>query len=73
MAKEVLECEAACHKLFIGGQGKGTVMSNCKSACNSSKCSCFRAGHICSLACHHNNFKCKNHNREDYSSLIGAG
>ena len=65
MVNEVSECEAAHHELLVGGQGKGSVMCNCKSACNSNRCSCFRAGHVCSLACHYNNHKCMNHKRDD--------
>jgi hypothetical protein len=65
MAKDVSECEAACHELLVGGQCKSSVMCNCKSACDSNKCSCFKAGHVCFWACHCNNHKCKNHERDD--------
>jgi hypothetical protein len=61
--KVISEQEASRNEPLVGGQGKGDVTCNCKSACNSNHCSCFRADRICTSACHHNNAKCKNHER----------
>jgi hypothetical protein len=63
--KVISEWEATRNESLVGGQGKGDVTCNCKSACNSNRCSCFRAGRICTSACHRNNAKCKNHDRGD--------
>jgi hypothetical protein len=65
LMKVISEREASRNESLIGGQGKGDVTCNCKSACNSNRCSCFRAGRICTSACHRNNSKCKNHDRDD--------
>jgi hypothetical protein len=59
----ISEQEASRNESLVGGQGKGDVTCNCKMACNSNHCSCFRAGRICTSACHRNNAKCKNHDR----------
>ncbi len=53
----ISELEASRNESLVGGQGKGDVTCNCKSACNSNCCSCFRAGRICTSACHRNNSK----------------
>jgi hypothetical protein len=55
----ISEWEASRNESFDGGQGKGDVTCNCKSACDSHHCSCFRAGRICTSACHRNNAKGK--------------
>jgi hypothetical protein len=65
LMKVISEWEASRNKSLVGGQGKGDVTCNCKMACNSNCCSCFRAGRICTSACHRNNVKCKNHDRDD--------
>jgi hypothetical protein len=65
LMKVISEWEASRNESLVGGQGKGDVTCNCKSACNSNHCSCFRAGRICTSACHRNNSKCKNHDRDD--------
>jgi hypothetical protein len=61
--KVISEREASRNESLVGGQGKGDVTCNCKLACNSNRCICFRAGRICTSACHRNNSKCKNHDR----------
>jgi hypothetical protein len=61
LMKVVSEWKASRNEPLVGGQGKGDVTCNCKPACNSNRCSCFRAGRICTSACHRNNAKCKNH------------
>jgi hypothetical protein len=63
--KVISEQEASRNESLVGGMGKGDVTCNYKMACNSNCCSCFRAGKICTSACHHNNAKCKNHDRGD--------
>ncbi len=65
LMKVIFEREASRNESLVGGQGKGDVTCNCKLACNSNCCSCFRADRICTSACHCNNSKCKNHDRED--------
>jgi hypothetical protein len=61
--KVISEQEASRNESLGGGQGKGDVTCNCKTACDSNRCSFFRAGRICTFACHCNNAKCKNHVR----------
>ncbi len=61
--KVISEQEASRNESLVGSQGKGDVTCNCKSACNSNSCSCFRAGRICTSTCHRNISKCKNHDR----------
>ncbi len=51
MMKVISEWEASRNEPLVGGQGKGDVTCNCKLACNSNCCSCFRAGRICTSAC----------------------
>ena len=63
--KVITEWEAARNESMVGGQGKGDVTCNCKGRCNTNQCSCKKAGRICTSACHHNNFKCVNHDRGD--------
>jgi hypothetical protein len=63
--KEVSEREASRKESVVGGQGKGTVICTCKGKCDSKICKCFKAGRICSSACHRNNKKCTNHDHED--------
>ena len=63
--KVITEREAARNESLVGGQGKGDVTCNCKGPCNTDRCSCKKAGRICSSACHRNNFKCINHDRHD--------
>ena len=46
-------------------EGKGDVTCNCKGECNTDRCSCKKAGRICSSACHRNTSKCINHDRID--------
>ncbi len=65
LMKVIFEQEAPRNDALVGGQGKGDVTCNCKSACDSNHCSCIRAGMICTSACHRNNTKCKNHDRGD--------
>jgi hypothetical protein len=65
MMKEVSECEASREESVVGGQGKGTVICTCKGKCDYKICKCFKAGCICSSACHHNNKKCTNHDLND--------
>jgi hypothetical protein len=65
LMKVISEWEASRNEPLVGGQGKGDVTCNCKSACDSNRCSCFRAGRICTSACHRNNAKCKNHDRDN--------
>ncbi len=65
LMKVISEWKASRNESLVGGQGKGDVTCNCKSACNSNCCSCFRAGRLCTSACHRNNSKCKNHDRGD--------
>ncbi len=59
LMKVISEWEVSRNESLVGGQGKGDVTCNCKLACNLNCCSCFRAGRICSSACHRNNAKCK--------------
>ncbi len=61
--KVISEWEASRNESLVGGQGKRDVTCNCKPACISNHCSCFRAGMICISACHCNNAKCKTHVR----------
>jgi hypothetical protein len=65
LMKVISEGEASRNESLVGGQGKGDVTCNCKSACNSNRCSYFRAGGICTSASHRNNTKCKNHDGGD--------
>ncbi len=65
MMKVIFEQEASRNESLVGSQGKGDVTCNCKMACNSNRCSCFRAGRICTSACHRNNTKYRNHDRGD--------
>ncbi len=65
LIKVISEWEASRNESLVGGHGKGDVTCNCKLACNSNHCSCLRVGRICTSACHHNNAKCKNHDRDD--------
>jgi hypothetical protein len=65
LMKVISEWEASRNESLVGGQGAGDATCNCKSACNSNRCSCFRAGWICTSNCHRNNAKCKNHDRDD--------
>jgi hypothetical protein len=57
--------EESRNESLVGGQGKGDVTCNCKTACNSNHCSCFKAGRICTSACHRNNAKMQNHDKGD--------
>ncbi len=57
--KVISEREATRNESLVGGQSKGDVTCNCNSACDSNRCSCFRAGRICTSACNRNNAKCK--------------
>ncbi len=59
------EWEASRNESLVGGLGMGDVTCNCKLACDSNRCSCFRAGRICTSACHRNNAKCINHDGGD--------
>jgi len=61
--KVISEREAARKSSLVGGQGKGDVTCKCKGSCNTNSCSCFKAGRICSSACHRSNFKCCNNDR----------
>ena len=65
LMKVISEWEASRNESLVGDQGKGDVTCNCKSACDSNRCSCFRVGRICTSACHLNNAKCKNHDKDD--------
>ncbi len=66
LMKVISEWEVSRNESLVGGRGsKGDVTCNCKSACNSNHCSCFRAGRICTSACHRNTAKCKTHVRDD--------
>ncbi len=65
LMKVISEWEVSRNESLVGGQGKGDVTCNCKLACNSNCCSCFRAGRICTSARHCNNSKCKNHDRDN--------
>jgi hypothetical protein len=65
MMKVISEWEVSRNESLVGSQGKGDVTCNCKSACNSNCCSCFRAGRICTFVCPRNNTKCRNHYRGD--------
>jgi hypothetical protein len=63
--KVISEREAARKASLVGGQGKGDVTCKCKGSCNTNSCSCFKAGRICCSACHRNNFKCCNNDRNE--------
>jgi hypothetical protein len=65
LMKKIFEWEASRNDSLVGGQGKGDVTCNCKLECDSNHCSCFRAGRICTSACHRNNAKSNNHDRDD--------
>jgi hypothetical protein len=65
LMKVISEQEVSRNESLVGSQGKGDVTCNGKLACNSNCCSCFRAGKICTSACHCNNAKCKNHDGGD--------
>jgi hypothetical protein len=65
LMKVISEWEVSRNESLVGGQGKGDVTCNCKLACDSNRCSCFKTGRICTSACHRNNAKCKNHDRGD--------
>jgi hypothetical protein len=69
LMKVISEQEASRNESLVGNQGKRDVTCNCKSACNSNRCSCFRVGKICTSACHRNNPKCKNHDWGDFFCL----
>jgi hypothetical protein len=73
MMKVISELEASRNESLVDGQGKGDVTCNCKPACDSNHCSCFRAGRICTSACHRNNAKCKNHDRGNYLTMFMWG
>jgi hypothetical protein len=64
LMKVISEWEASRNVSLVGGQGKGDVTCDCKLACNSNRCSCFKAGRICTSA-YCNNAKCKNHDRDE--------
>jgi hypothetical protein len=64
MMATITEREAARDQSMVGGQGKGGVICSCKSACQTKACSCFKEGRRCSSACHRNNHKCKNHDKD---------
>jgi hypothetical protein len=64
MMATITEREATQDKSMVGGQGKGGVICSCKSACQTRACSCFKEGRRCSSACHRNNHKCKNHDKD---------
>ena len=64
MMATITEREAARDQSMVGGQGKGGVICSCKSACQTRACSCFKAGRRCSSACHRNNHKCRNHDKD---------
>jgi hypothetical protein len=57
LMKVISEREASRNESLVGSQSKGDVTCNCKSACNSNRCSCFRAGRICTSACPRNSAK----------------
>jgi hypothetical protein len=63
--KVISEREAARKASLVGSQGKGDVTCKCKGSCNTNSCSCFKAGRICCSACHRNNFKCCNNDRNE--------
>lgn len=63
--KETSEREASRHESLVGGQGRGCVTCSCKGKFNSNKCSCKKAGRICTSSCHRNNFCCENHDRHE--------
>jgi hypothetical protein len=63
--KVVSEREASRNESVVGGQGKGTVICTCKGKCDSKICKCFKAGRICSSACHRNNKNCTNHDHDN--------
>ena len=63
--KVVSEREASRNESVVGGQGKGTVICTCKGKCDSKICKCFKAGRICSSACHRNNKNCTNHDHNN--------
>ncbi len=65
LMKVISEWEVSRNESLVSGQDKGDVTCNCKLACNSNRCSCFRAGRICTSACHCNNSKCKDHDRDN--------
>jgi hypothetical protein len=48
LMKVISEWEASRNESLVGDQGKGDVTCNCKSACDSNRCSCFRAGRMSS-------------------------
>ncbi len=60
--KVISEREASRNESLVGSQGMEDVTC-CKMACNSNCCSCFKAGRICTSACHCNNSKFKNQYR----------
>jgi hypothetical protein len=46
LMKVISEWEATRNESLVGGQGRRDVTCNCKPACNSNRCSCFREGRI---------------------------
>jgi hypothetical protein len=69
--KVISEREGSANDSLVGRQGKGAVICSCRGACNSKSCKCFKAGRICSSACHRNNAKCENHDRHD-NKFVGV-
>jgi hypothetical protein len=61
MMNIISEREASRNESMVGGQGKGGVTCNCKTACRTKLCSCYKARRKCNSACHRNNHKCTNH------------
>jgi hypothetical protein len=46
LMKVISEQEASRNESLVGSQGKGDVTCNCKWACDSNRCSCFKVGRI---------------------------
>lgn len=52
--------ERACAKFLSAVGGQGLIHCLCKGLCESQKCSCKKAGRLCTSRCHHTNICCTN-------------
>jgi len=58
----ISERAAARASSLVGGQGHN-VRCDCKTACNTNRCKCIKAGLLCSSKCHRGNTCCVNHEK----------
>ncbi|KAL3783884.1 hypothetical protein HJC23_007989 [Cyclotella cryptica] len=60
---KITEREAARVVSAVGGQGFN-IMCHCNGSCDNKRCSCKKAGVLCSSKCHAGNLKCLNSSEE---------